>query len=232
MTKGLIISLILACAAVNLRAQDSIAVQNQTDSSMVLGIGDEFYGELPPATIRSRAKKKAKRYGKEWRDKYRLVYNFNRVYPYALVGRKMMAQVDSTIEADNLDKRNRDRYIKNVERELFKLFEQDIRHTTVSQGFLLTRLVDRECGMSVYDIIYNYEGGFSAGFWNLVGKIFDQDLKAHYDPLGKDAKTEELVKIWEKGEAEWADFYYYIFWEDPPKTTIKTDRLSTRSIIK
>ena len=118
------------------------------------------------------------------------------------------------------------------EKELFKLFEQDIRHTTISQGFLLTRLVDRECGMTVYDIIYNYEGGFSAGFWNLVGKVFDQDLKAHYDPTGEDAKTEELVKIWESGEQEWANFYYQVFWEDPPKTIIKTDKLSTKSFIR
>lgn len=233
--RKIILALMWVCASVNLGAQDSIVVQgtpHHADSTMVIGMDNEFYGELPPATVRSRSKKKAKRYGKEWREKYRLVYNFNRVYPYALVGRKMMAQVDSTIEADNLDKRNRDRYIKNVERELFKLFEQDIRHTTISQGFLLTRLVDRECGMSVYDIIYNYEGGFSAGFWNLVGKIFDQDLKAHYDPLGEDAKTEELVQIWEKGEEEWNNFYYYIFWEDPPKSTIKTDRLSTQAILK
>ena len=193
---------------------------------------EEYFDELPAATVSAKGKKKIKKYGKEWREKYRLIYNFNRVYPYALVGRKMMAQVDSTIAADGLDKRNRDRYIKNVEKELFKLFEQDIRHTTISQGFLLTRLVDRECGMTVYDIIYNYEGDFSARFWNLVGKVFDQDLKAHYDPTGEDAKTEELVKIWESGEQEWANFYYQVFWEDPPKTIIKTDKLSTKSFIR
>lgn len=213
--------MIILCAGVYAPAQDF----NMQE--------EEYYlDELPPASVSGKRKKKVKKYGKEWREKYRLVYNFNKVYPYALVGRKMMQQVDSTIEADNLDKRNRDKYIKNVEKELFRLFEEDIRHTTVSQGFLLTRLVDRECGMTVYDIIYNYEGGLSAGFWNLVGKIFDQDLKAHYDPEGKDAPTEELVKIWESGEKEWADFYYQIFWEEPPKTVIKTERLSTKSFIK
>lgn len=209
--------IILFCAAEYATAQDNI----------------EYYEpDLPAATITSTPKKKIKRYGKEWREKYRLIYNFNRVYPYALVGRKMMAQVDSTIQADSLKRGERDRYIKNVEKELFKLFEQDIRKTTISQGFLLTRLVDRECGMTVYDIIYNYEGGFSAGFWNLVGKIFDQDLKAHYDAEGADAKTEELIKIWESGEEEWENFYYQVFWEYPPKTTIKTDRLSTESFIR
>ena len=83
---------------------------------------EEYFDELPAATVSAKGKKKIKKYGKEWREKYRLIYNFNRVYPYALVGRKMMAQVDSTIAADGLDKRNRDRYIKNVEKEPFELF--------------------------------------------------------------------------------------------------------------
>ena len=220
MKRLFLILLIVLCAGVYSPAQDIDTPE------------EEYFDELPAATVSAKRKKKIKKYGKEWREKYRLIYNFNRVYPYALVGRKMMAQVDSTIAADGLDKRNRDGYIKNVEKELFKLFEQDIRHTTISQGFLLTRLVDRECGMTVYDIIYNSEGGFSAGFWNLVGKVFDQDLKAHYDPTGEDAKTEELVKIWESGEQEWANFYYQVFWEDPPKTIIKTDKLSTKSFIR
>lgn len=224
MKRTILVILTFLCAGVF-----ELSAQNVVKDTTVF---EEYFDVLPAAKVSTKGKKKIKKYGREWREKYRLVYNFNKVYPYALVGRKLMAQVDSTIEADGLDKRNRDRYIKNVEKELFSLFEQDIRNTTISQGFLLTRLVDRECGMTVYDIIYNYEGGFSAGFWTLVGKVFDQDLKSHYDPTGEDAKTEELVKIWESGEQEWNDFYYNLFWEDPPKTVIKTDRLSTKSVIK
>ncbi len=224
MKRTILVILTFLCAEVF-----ELSAQNVVKDTTVF---EEYFDVLPAAKVSAKGKKKIKKYGREWREKYRLVYNFNKVYPYALVGRKLMTQVDSTIEADGLDKRNRDRYIKNVEKELFSLFEQDIRNTTISQGFLLTRLVDRECGMTVYDIIYNYEGGFSAGFWTLVGKVFDQDLKSHYDPTGEDAKTEELVKIWESGEQEWNDFYYNLFWEDPPKTVIKTDRLSTKSVIK
>ncbi|MGM9753733.1 MAG: DUF4294 domain-containing protein [Candidatus Cryptobacteroides sp.] len=223
MRKAVLNIAFLFCAAITSVAQDF----NAADSVQVY---EEYFDVLPPAQVTARSRKKIKRYGREWREQYRLIYNFNRVYPYALVGREMMAQVDSTIEAGGLKRSERDRYIKNVEKELFRLFEADIRNTTISQGFLLTRLIDRECGMTVYDIIYNYEGGFSAGFWNLVGKLFSQDLKSHYDPEGADAKTEELVKIWEAGENEWDNFYYGIFGEDPPKTVIKTRRLSTEAL--
>ena len=185
--------------------------------------GDTVFVEtLEPVWVFPRGKKM--RQG-DWRKYYKLVYNFNKVYPYALVGRKMMAQVDSTIAADVTRKSQRTRYINDVERELFKLFEKDIRNMTIQQGMVLVRLVNRECGMNPYTIIKTYEGGFAAGFWNLVGKMFSQDLKASYDPAGKDKQLEELVKIWDSGQ--WDRFYYGIFMELPYRTVIRTETLDS-----
>ena len=181
-----------------------------------------FTEELRPARVFARVPKQK---GKEWRKYYKLVFNFNKVYPYALVGRKMMAQVDSTLAAEPLKRSERNQYIKSVERELFRIFEKDIRKMTISQGMVLMRLVDRECGMPPYDIIKTYEGEFVAGFWQFIAKFFDADLKRRYDPQDKDSQIEELVQIWDSGD--WDGFYWSIFWENPPRTIIKTERLSS-----
>nr|MCR4825209.1 DUF4294 domain-containing protein [Bacteroidales bacterium] len=162
----------------------------------------------------------------DWRRYYKLVYNFNKVYPYALVGRKMMAQVDSTLAADVSKRSERNRYINDVEKELFRLFEKDIRNMTISQGLVLMRLVDRECGMSAFSIIKTYENGFAANFWQLVARIFSQNLKTRYDPSkGEDAKIEELCKIWDSGQ--WDAFYFSIFMERPAKTVIQRETLES-----
>ena len=166
--------------------------------------------------------------GGDWRREYRLVYNFNKVYPYALVGRKLMAQVDSTIAADVTKRSQRTQYIKQVEKELLRLFTQDIKNMTTTQGFVLMRLIDRECGMCPYEIIREYENTFAANFWQVVAKLFSHDLKARYEPAGRDAKIEELVQIWDSGS--WDNFYYSIFMEPPTKTVIKVDKL--RSEVK
>ena len=121
----------------------------------------------------------------DWRRYYKLVYNFNKVYPYALAGRRMIAQVDSTIAADVSRRSERTRYIKDVERELFRLFEKDIRNMTVTQGLVLMRLVDRECGLNAYEIIKTYESGFAANFWQLVARLFSQNLKTRYIGIRK-----------------------------------------------
>jgi len=162
----------------------------------------------------------------DWRRFYKLVFNFNKVYPYALVGRKMMAQVDSTIAADVTKRSERNRYINDVEKELFRLFEKDIRNMTISQGLVLMRLVDRECGMSAFSIIKTYENGFAANFWQLVARIFSQNLKTRYDPSkGEDARIEELCKIWDSGQ--WDSFYFSIFMEPPRKTVIQRETLDS-----
>ena len=162
----------------------------------------------------------------DWRKYYKLVYNFNKVYPYALVGRKMMAQVDSTLAADVSKRAERNRYINDVEKELLRLFEKDIRQMTINQGLVLMRLVDRECGMSAYEIIKTYENGLAASFWQLVARLFSQNLKTRYDPTkGEDAKIEELCKIWDSGQ--WGSFYYSIFMELPPKVVIQRETLES-----
>ena len=162
----------------------------------------------------------------DWRRYYKLVYNFNKVYPYALVGRKMMAQVDSTIAADVSKRSERNRYINDVEKELFRLFEKDIRNMTITQGLVLMRLVDRECGMSAYEIVKTYENGLAANFWQLVARLFSQNLKTRYDPSkGEDAKIEELCKIWDSGQ--WNSFYYSIFMEPPRQTVIQQETLDS-----
>ena len=174
--------------------------------------GDTIYiDNITPSKVYSRLPRQK---GKEWRKYYRLVHNFSKAYPYALVARKLVQQADSTIAADKLKWVKRDQYVSRVQKELFDVFEGQMRNMTVSQGALLMKLIDREVGKSSYNIIKDYKNGVAAGFWQGIAKIFGTDLKKPYDPEGEDRLTEELVGIWEAGDFQ--AFYFSIFWKDPP----------------
>ena len=159
-----------------------------------------------------------KQKGKEWRKYYRLVHNFSKAYPYALVVKKLVTEADSTIIADKLKGIKREKYISQTQKELFEVFEGQMRSLTVSQGALIMKLVDREVGKSSYSLIKGYTSGITASFWQGIAKIFGSDLKKPYDPEGEDALTEDLVKIWEAGDFD--AFYFSIFWKDPPHLPI------------
>lgn len=174
-----------------------------------------YIDNINPSKVYSRLPRQK---GREWRKYYRLVHNFSKAYPYALVARKLVQEADSTIAADKLKRVKREQYVNRVQKELFDVFESQMRNMTVSQGALLMKLIDREVGKSSYDIIKNYKNGMAAGFWQGIAKIFGTDLKKPYDPEGEDELTEELVKIWEAGDFQ--AFYFAIFWQDPPELPI------------
>lgn len=156
--------------------------------------------------------------GKQWRKYYRLVHNFSKTYPYALAARKIIDNTDQTIEDKDLKRLKKDRYINQVQDELFELFEEPVKKLTVSQGALLMKLIDREVGRSSYNIIKDYKSGITATFWQGVAKLFGSDLKKPYDPYGEDAMIEELVQLWEDGDFE--ALYFSLFWKEPPKVDI------------
>lgn len=182
---------------------------------IIQGKDTVYVDDLPAARVYERLPRQK---GREWRKYYRLVHNFSKVYPYALVARKIVEEVDSTIAADNLVRGRRDRYISQKQKELFNVFEEPMRHLTVSQGAILMRLIDREVGKSSYNIIKDYKNGMAAGFWQGIAKLFGTDLKKPYDPDGEDMPLEELVQKWENGEFE--GLYYSLFWKFPPTIEI------------
>ena len=183
---------------------------------MLVEYGDTTYlEELAPIFIFGRGGKKNE---KQWQDYYKLVWRFARVYPYALAAGDIQHRVDSVIEVNNYGMVKKDRLVEYVQKQLFKNLEKSFRDMSVSQGALLMKLIQRETGQSSYSIIKEYKNGIAAGFWQGIAKLFDNDLKAEYDPAGADKELEELVQIWQAGE--FPALYWSIFWEDPPKVDI------------
>lgn len=134
------------------------------------------------------------------------------------MAKKLVIQADSTIAADNLKGAKKEKYVNDVQKELFDVFEGQMRKLTVSQGALIMKLIDREVGKSSYDVIRSYKNRMAAGFWQGLAKIFGTDLKRPYDPEVEDREVEELVKIWEDGEFEM--LYWSLFWKEPPTVEI------------
>ena len=164
--------------------------------------------------------KVAVRKGREWRRYYRLVHNFAKAYPYALLAEEKLSEADSTITTDGLRRGKRNRYINILQKELFETFEKPLRNLTVSQGKLLLRLIDRQTGITPYEIINEYKGRAAAGFWQGIAKLFGSDMKLPYDPEGADRQTEELVILYQKGEFN--VLYRSVFGQNPPEPVVRS----------
>ena len=176
--------------------------------------GDTVYVDTLPAAvvfprIRNTKDPDVKKY-------YKLVYNFNKVYPYTDVAVKIVRDADRDLAAMRR-RRDREKYVDAVSDQLLDDFSSVARHMTVSQGKLLVRLVDREVGKTPYTIVKEYKSGVAASFWQGVAKVFGQDLKTHYDPKGEDRMTEYLIEKWNEGQF---DALYFSIFREWPETAV------------
>ena len=116
------------------------------------------------------------------RNYYSLTRKVRRVYPYVREAAIRMDSVNMALEGI-YKKRQRRKYTKQYQRYLEERFEPELRKLTRSEGQILSKLIYRETGQPVYDIIKTYRNGLSARFWSMTAWWYDIDLKRPYDPL-------------------------------------------------
>ncbi|MBQ6311300.1 MAG: DUF4294 domain-containing protein [Bacteroidales bacterium] len=170
--------------------------------------GDTIFLDRLPAIFKF-ARMKGNRNRQNWRQYRRLVYNFKKTYPYALQAREIIREADSVLAVSDFTEAERERYINDYQKRLFKQFEKPMRDLTISQGGLLLKLIDRELGRTSFYIIREYRGRISAGFWQTVARIFGNDLKKPYDKFGEDRQVEDLVMLYNMGAFD--SLYYSMF---------------------
>ena len=129
----------------------------------------------------------------------RLVYNVKKVYPYAIIVRDKLKDVNTALEKLPDDK-ERKKYIKDIEKQIFKDYEGDMKEMTITQGRILIRLIDRETQNTSYDLIKEYRGKITASFWQGIARLFGTNLKEEYDPVGDDFLIEMIIGEIEAGK--------------------------------
>jgi len=82
-------------------------------------------------------------------------------------------------------KKERRRYIKSLDDSLRIKFEEPIKNLTVTQGLLLTKMIEKELDLSMYDLLKDIKNGVTAFYWNQLGKLNGYHLKEGY-VRGKD----------------------------------------------
>ena len=127
----------------------------------------------------------------------RLVRKLRKVYPFAREAVVELQKYNELYEnADN--ERDKRKYVRKVEKELFRRHEDELKKLTISEGRYLILLIDRETGNTSYSIIKELKGGLPALFWQGVARIFSNDLKEEYDPHYKHFVIEQIVLMLEK----------------------------------
>ncbi len=102
------------------------------------------------------------------------------VYPYAVEAVKIFKEVER--DTEGLKKGKRKKHAKQLQQDLKKEFTDPLKDLSRTQGKILIEMIERKLDTPVYDLLKNLRGGFTAGKWQSVGKLYGYDLKEGYIP--------------------------------------------------
>ena len=152
--------------------------------------------EIKEVTIVGGRKSTARK--RDYRRYEKLIYNIKKVYPYAVIVRNKLVEVNEELKSVESE-RDQKAFLKSVEKDVFAEFEDEISNLTITQGKILIKLIDRETQNTSYDLIREYRGRISAAFWQGIARLFGTNLKAEYDRYGDDAVIEMILLEIEAG---------------------------------
>lgn len=140
-------------------------------------------------------------------QKYRTALRrVRKVYPLALYAAEVIDSLDYLLEHTKKSRKQR-KLIRQTQKELKTEFKFLIKDLYVSEGKILTKLIYRETGMTVREIISKYRSGFSASLYTGLAKLFDQNLDVVYKPDTDDFVIECVVQDIKSGKVGFASTF-------------------------
>ena len=128
----------------------------------------------------------------------KLVDAVKKVYPIARIAKGKMAAMEEEL-CRLPTKKAQKAYIRQVYNQIKEEYTPVLKHMTRTQGKVLLKLIDRETEYTAYEVLKEFRGGFVAGFWQGVSRIFGQNLKSEYDKQNEDRMIEQIVIYYEAG---------------------------------
>lgn len=110
----------------------------------------------------------------------RLRYNVLKVMPYALFAKRRYEKLEQDL-ALTTEKKEQKKLVKQCDQEIKEMFNREIKELTITQGQILTKLIDREVGRTTYEIIKETKGGVTAFLYQSVARVVGHNLKSTYN---------------------------------------------------
>ena len=135
---------------------------------------------------------------KDMRRYAKLIRAVKKVYPIAQEAKREMALMEEELRRLP-SKKDRELYTKGIQKMIIKKYTPVLKRMTVYEGRVLLKLIDRETEYTAFEIVKEFRGGFVAGFWQAMARLFGNNLKLEYDPDGSDRMLEQIVVYYEAG---------------------------------
>lgn len=134
----------------------------------------------------------------------RALNRVRKVYPLALHAAYIIDSLEQVL-AEEEKNRKKKKIAKNTHKDLKEDFKFVLKDLYISEGVVLSKLIYRETGLTVAEIIEKYKSGMQSTLYSSLASFFDQDLDAKYDPDGEDFVLECVIRDIQAGKVPFDD---------------------------
>ncbi len=122
---------------------------------------------------------------KEKRYYYWFWKKVHKAYPYAMQTATILNDMDTNLKKIK-SKRKRKKYIRKAQKYLQEEFTDQLKKLTRTEGKVLIKLIHRQTGKTVFELIKEYRSGWKAFWYDSTAKLFKLSLKKEYHPENED----------------------------------------------
>ncbi len=116
-----------------------------------------------------------------------------KVYPLASILCEKIKYVNS--KSNSVSKIKKKKIIKLERKKIKSEYIDRIKMLTYSEGKILCKLIHRETGLTVYQIISKYQNKINANLWYKILKLYNGNIKITYNPnkIKEDKEIENII---------------------------------------
>ena len=184
--KNLFFFLIFLSSSLLISQDNDVLIMVEGDSIPIRSIGLEEITVFPPLVFKNY---------KEKVNYYTVKRKTLKVYPYAVLASKRLDKLKNRLKL--IDGRaNKKRYTRLVEKYIEKELSAQLKKLTRTEGQILIKLIHRETGLTVYNLVKDLRNGLKAFSYSSLAKLFDISIKTDYNPekIKEDAIIEDVLK--------------------------------------
>lgn len=117
-----------------------------------------------------------------------------KTYPYATLAADRLTALNRQLAQIKSESKRRKHIIK-MQNYMEGEFTDQLKKMTRTEGKILIKLINRQTGSTVFDLIKEYRSGWKAFWYQLTAKMFKISLKSEYHPesVGKDYIVEDIL---------------------------------------
>lgn len=118
-----------------------------------------------------------------------------KVYPYAKLASERLSIMNERLE--KLDsKREKRIYTRRIQKYIEEEFTEELKNLTKSEGRILVKLIHRQTGTTVFDLVKDLRTGWRAFWYDTTASMFDISLKSEFQPylVKEDFLIEDILQ--------------------------------------